>query len=70
MEKYRELSVTRDEVLKAKEQGIESLSQLIKSRKNSGDLLFILENIGSLSHDFGGDCFVELLNHENKEVRL
>lgn len=69
-EKYRENTVTRDEVIAAKLQGYDSLAQLIKSVTNSGDLVFILENIGSLPPTYGKDCFIELLNHENKSVRL
>ena len=69
-EKYREISVTREEVIAAKQNGYESLARLIKSATNSGDLVFILENIGSLPPTYGKDCFIELLNHENKTVRL
>ena len=69
-EKYREISVTRDEVIAAKQNGYESLAQLIKSVSNSGDLVFILENIGSLPPTYGRDCFIELLSHENKSVRF
>ena len=69
-EKYRELSVTRDDVVIAKQKGYEALAQLIKSTNNSGDLVFILENIGSLPPSFNSQCFIDLLNHENKAVRL
>ena len=70
IEKYRELSVTRDEVIVAKQNGYDSLARLIKSVTNSGDLIFILENIGSLPPSFNSKCFIDLLNHENKKVRL
>ena len=70
IEKYKEVSVTREDVLAAKEKGQDELSRLIQSVHNSGDLIFILKNIGSLPETFGGNCFLDLLNHENKEVRL
>lgn len=70
IEKYKDVSVTREDVLSAKEKGQDELSRLIKSAHNSGDLIFILKNIGSLPETFGSNCFLDLLNHENKEVRL
>lgn len=70
VEKYRELSISREEVLAAKEKGEDGLSQLIQSVHNSGDLVFILENLGSLPTTFGSTCFIDLLKHENKDVRL
>ena len=69
-EKYKELSVSREDVLAAKEKGQEGLSQLIQSVRSSGDLVFILENIGSLPATFGSNCFIDLLKHESKDVRL
>lgn len=69
-EKFRELSISREDVLAAKEKGQDGLSQLIHSVHSSGDLVFILENLGSLSATFGCDCFIDLLQHENKDVRL
>lgn len=69
-DKFRELSVTREDIDKAKKSGYESLAQLIKSATNSGELTFILENIGSLPPNFSSECFLELLNHENRAVRL
>ena len=69
-EKYKELSVSRDDVLAAKEKGQDGISQLIQSVRSSGDLVFILENIGSLPTTFGSNCFIDLMKHENKDVRL
>jgi len=69
-EKFKELTVSREDVLRAKEKGQEGLSQLIHSVHSSGDLVFILENLGSLPETFGSECFIELLKHENKDVRL
>ena len=70
IEKYKELSVSREDVLVAKKKGQDGLSQLIQSVHNSGDLIFILENLGSLPTTFGSSCFIDLLKHENKDVRL
>jgi len=69
-EKYKELSISRDDVLAAKEKGQDGISQLIQSVHSSGDLIFILENIGSLPTTFGSNCFIDLLKHENKDARL
>lgn len=69
-EKFRELSVSREDVLAAKEKGQDGLSQLIHSVHSSGDLVFILETLGSLPASFGNECFIDLLQHENKDVRL
>lgn len=69
-EKFRELSVSREDVLAAKEKGQDGLSQLIHSVHSSGDLVFILETLGSLPATFGSECFIDLLQHENKDVRL
>lgn len=69
-EKFKELSVSREDVLAAKEKGQDGLSQLIQSVHSSGDLVFILENLGSLPTTFGSRCFIDLLKHENKDVRL
>ena len=69
-EKFRELSVSREDVLAAKEKGQDGLSQLIHSVHSSGDLVFILETLGSLPATFGRECFIDLLQHENKDVRL
>ena len=69
-EKYKEVSIRREDVLLAKDKGYETFAQLIKSTSNSGDLVFILENTGSIPPSFGRDCFVELLKHDNKDVRL
>lgn len=69
-EKFKELSVSREDVLAAKEKGQDGLSQLIQSVHGSGDLVFILENLGSLPTTFGSNCFIDLLKHENKDVRL
>lgn len=64
------VSLTRDIVISARKNGYDAISRLIKSASNVADLLFILQNIGSLPSDFGGQCFIDLLKHENKEVRL
>lgn len=70
IEKYKELSISREDVLAAKENGQDGLSKLIKSTHSSGDLVFILENLGSLPTTFGNTCFIDLLKHENKDVRF
>ncbi len=69
-EKHWGVSITRDAISLAKRQGNEAIMLLIKSAQNSADLVFILENLGSLPATFGSNCFIELINHENKDVRL
>lgn len=69
-ERFKELSISREDVLVAKEKGHDGLLRLIQSAHGSGDLVFILENLGSLPTTFGSECFIDLLEHENKEVRL
>ena len=69
-ENYKEFSITREEVLAAKLGGQKELTQLIKSLRNSRDLVFVLENIGSIPTSFGANCFLDLINHENKDVRF
>lgn len=70
IEKDKGLTVSREDVLAAKKNGQDGLKQLIQSVHGSGDLVFILENLGSLPTTFGSNCFIGLLEHENKDVRL
>ena len=67
---HKEPSVSREEISIAILKGQEGLAKLLNSFQSVGDLVFILENIGSLPPTFGGDCFIDLLKHENKDVRL
>ncbi|MBO7580324.1 MAG: HEAT repeat domain-containing protein [Bacteroidaceae bacterium] len=67
---YKDLSITREEVLTAKTKGQDELKRLIQSARNSGELVFILENIGSIPLSFGADCFLSLIEYENKDVRF
>ena len=67
---HKELSVSRMDIQAAKSKGQEGLAQLLNSFRSVGELVFILENLGSLSPTFGSKCFIDLLNHENKDVRL
>jgi len=47
------------------------LKGLIEQRKtNSGDLIFILDNLGRLPLSFDASWLFMLLNHKNEEVRL
>lgn len=71
MENYRKIELSKDNVLNAKELGNDALSELITKCKSSvGDLVFVLENIGSLPKSFPPNVFIELLSHENENVRL
>lgn len=69
-ENLRNLLITREEVIAAKSKGQNSLKHFIQSARNTGDLVFILKNIGSIPQSFGADCFLDLIEHENKEVRF
>ncbi len=64
------VSLTRDIVLSAKQQGYAAISKLLDSVTTVADLVFVLQNLGNLPPDFGDECFAELLEHENKDVRL
>ncbi len=70
IKKVSSITITRADVLKAKAGGQEKIAQLINSVKASGELIFILKNIGNIPTTFGYDCFMELIDHENKDVRL
>lgn len=69
-ERHFGTSITREEVTKAKEMGYDEVVRLICSTRNSADLVFILENLGTLDASFEESCFVKLLSHDNKDVRL
>ena len=69
-EKHWGVTLTRDAVALAKQSGYEAVEQLIASVQSSADLVFVLENLGSLPASFGSGCFTNLLKHESKEVRL
>lgn len=62
--------MSRNDILAAKEKGHEGIARLLESVSSSADLVYILENVGSIPQSFGSDCFVKLLSHENKDVRL
>lgn len=69
-ESYKDYSVTREDILAAKKEGQEGLARLIKTLRSSGEMVFVLENIGSIPLSFGSDCFFDLIYHENKDVRF
>ena len=63
--------LSRDVVGKAKAQGSLALSSLIERHSdNAGDLLFILESLGSLSHSLEASWLYPLMSHENENVRI
>ena len=63
--------LSREVVGKAKAQGGPALSSLIEQHShNTGDLLFILESLGSLPHSLDASWLYPLMEHENEDVRV
>ena len=63
--------ISREVVGKAKAQGSLALSSLIaRHSDNVGDLLFILESLGSLPRSLDASWLYPLMSHENENVRI
>ena len=61
--------LTKEYIKDIKQSG--NIEYLIKKHiTNSGDLVFILENLGHLSTSFNASVFYNLLNHDNENVRF
>lgn len=63
-------TLTKEKIKKSRLEGSVAFTRLIKTyENNTGDLIFILENVGHLPSDFNSHCFLPLLNNPNNEVR-
>jgi DNA modification methylase len=62
--------LTKKFIVELKNKGNGDLGYLIQSQKDSGSIIFILENLGYLPKNFNGDFLIPLLKHEHHQVRL
>ncbi|MBK9479521.1 MAG: HEAT repeat domain-containing protein [Bacteroidetes bacterium] len=62
--------LTKEYIKDLKSNGNGAIGHLVKDYKDSGNLTFILENLGQLPKDFDGSFLPELLTHKNPSVRL
>ena len=63
--------LTKEYIKEIKLANTEGLKQLIhKNMNNSGNLVFILENLGKLPVSFNYNWLVDLINYDNEQVRF
>jgi DNA modification methylase len=63
--------LTKEYVKELKQRGNGALTALVHERiNNSGDLVFILQNLGYLPPSFDAQWIMPLLNHKNEDVRF
>lgn len=63
--------ITKEYIKQLKIQQNGDLASFVeKNKQNSGNLIFILENLGHLSVNFKADWIVDLLNYDNEQVRF
>jgi len=62
--------LTRELITELKNKGNGDLGHLIDKQKDSGSIMFILENLGYLPKNFNGEFLLPLLKHEHPQVRL
>jgi hypothetical protein len=62
--------LTKEYVKEVKENGNGDLKKLVDSKKDDKSIVFILENLGYLPDDFDESWVQDLLNSENKKIRL
>jgi len=62
--------LTKEYITKLKNVGNGDLGYLVQQQRDSGSLIFILENLGHLPKNFDGSFLPELLNNTHPQVRL
>jgi len=62
--------LTKEYIKNLKNNGNGDIGHLIQKYRDSGSLVFILENLGQLPKDFDGSFLPDLLSHKNSNVRL
>ena len=63
--------ISKERINDMKAQGESAFASLVRAHwNNSGELVIILGNLGSMPEDFKGDWLVSLLSHKNEHVRL
>lgn len=68
--KGKQSFLTKEYINELKNEGENALSNLCEEYSTSGDLVFILKNLGRIPSTFGADWLVRLLNNTNDDVRL
>lgn len=61
--------LSKEEIEHIKGLGEEAISKTILNLKQNGDLLYFLDHLGRLEDDYTGDWLIELLDHQNDQVR-
>lgn len=62
--------ITKQYIDELKKEGNGAIGELVKSQNDGSGIIYILENLGYLPNDFDGSWLPDLLEHENKHVRL
>jgi len=62
--------LTKELINELKNKSNGDLGYLIDKQKDSGSIVFILENLGYLPKNFNGAFLIPLLKHEHPQVRL
>lgn len=63
--------LTKEYIKEVKLDNVGGIEQLIhKNKHNSGNIIFILENLGKLPVSFDYQCLVDLINYDNEQVRF
>ncbi|TAE00537.1 MAG: restriction endonuclease subunit M [Bacteroidetes bacterium] len=62
--------LTKEQITELKNKGNGDLAYLVNKHQDSGNLAFILDNLGHLPKNFNGDFLINLLKHEHYLVRL
>jgi DNA modification methylase len=62
--------LTKDYIRKIKSNGNGDIGNLVKSHRDSGSIIFILEHLGQLPKDFDGSFLPDLMKHKSSAVRL
>lgn len=67
---YNSSQLTKEYVQEIKKGTNGNFSDFISAKyNNSGDLVFVLENLGVLPKNFDSDSFLSLFSHESESVR-
>jgi hypothetical protein len=62
--------LTKENISELKDKGNGDLGHLVHKLKDSGSLVFILENLGHLPKNFDGSFLLDLLENSHAQVRL
>ncbi|MCZ2127015.1 MAG: HEAT repeat domain-containing protein [Anaerolineales bacterium] len=62
--------ITKDELNRLKQENLSELYKLLNGSQENREVLFVLENLGSLPNGFDGDVFVPFTRHPNDDIRF